>query len=119
MKLKKDDGFTMLEVMIGLVIFTLGLVLLSSMMMISLKANKWSDRTTQTVQLIRDKIEEAKNTDPALMNDGSDVVNGIARSWTFNDVTNNLKELEVIVTWHDEREAAHACTTTTFLQIGS
>lgn len=117
MKIRRQGGFSILEVMIGLVIFSTGLLLLSSMMMVSLKGNKWSDKTTQTVQLIRDKIEDFRNADPVDMVNGSDTKNGISRSWTFEDLTVNLKKLTVIITWTDEREAVQACTTTTYIEI--
>jgi prepilin-type N-terminal cleavage/methylation domain-containing protein len=117
MKIRRQDGFSILEVMVGLVIFSTGLLLLSSMMMVSLKGNKWSNKTTQTVQLIRDKIEDFRNESPADMVDGSDSKNGIHRSWKFQDVSANLKKVTVIVHWVDERETVQACTTSTYIEI--
>jgi hypothetical protein len=103
--------------MVGLIIFSMGMLLLSSMMMVSLKGNKWSDMTTQTVQLIRDKIEDFRHEDPVNMVNGSDVVDGFNRQWLFQDLTTNLKSLTVIVDWADERSMVHSCTTTTYIQI--
>ncbi|MFH2056382.1 MAG: type II secretion system protein [bacterium] len=118
MKLKRQDGFSMLEVMVGLVIFSLGLLLLSSMMMVSLKGNKWSNATTDVVQLMRDKVEDFRNADVSEMVSGEDVVNGIRRAWQFRALPpGNLRELMVALEWTDERSAVQACTTYTFIQI--
>lgn len=116
-RLKRDDGFTLLEVMIALIIFASGLLMLSSMMMVSLKGNKWSSRTTDTVQLIRDKIEDFRNEDPLNMVSGSDQVDGVKRAWRFEDLTSNLKSLTVVASWTDERDAVQACTTVTYIKI--
>lgn len=118
MKLKRQDGFSMLEVMIGLVIFSLGLLLLSSMMMVSLKGNKWSNATTDVVQLMRDKVEDFRNATVAEMEAGEDVVNGVRRAWNFRALPpGNLRELMVSLEWTDERNNVQACTTYTFIQI--
>lgn len=117
MKIRNDKGFSILEVMVGLIIFTVGLLLLSSMMMVSLKGNKWSNKTTQTVQLVRDKMEDFRNEDISSMVNGSDVVDGINRAWFFEDLTSNLKKLTVVVDWTDERDVVQACTTVTYIQI--
>lgn len=108
----------MLEVMVGLIIFSLGLLLLSSMMMVSLKGNKWSNATTDVVQLMRDKVEDFRNAKPADMVNGTDLVNGVRRTWIFRNLPpGNLKELVVALQWTDERNAVQACTTYTFIQI--
>jgi prepilin-type N-terminal cleavage/methylation domain-containing protein len=118
MRIKRQDGFSMLEVMIGLIVFSLGLLLLSSMMMVSLKGNKWSNVTTDVVQLLRDKVEDYRYAEPAEMVAGADVVDGIRRSWYFRTLPpGNLQELTVVLEWSDEREAVQACTTITYIQI--
>ena len=64
-KLRKkmnSEGFTILEVMVGLVIFSIGLLTLLSMIAISISGNTWSEKTTQTVQMVRETIENIKNT---------------------------------------------------------
>ena len=59
-RISQTDGFTILEVMVGLVIFTLGLLLLMSMMVVSMQGNSWSEYQTPSAQLIREKIEQMK-----------------------------------------------------------
>lgn len=117
-RFKEISGFTLLEVMIGLVIFTTGLLLLGSMMIVSIEGNVWSNKTTEVVQVIRDKVEEFRNLKPADMHSGEDVVDGMTRSWSVSDEADNLKKLEVVVSWNDKRDVTHACTTATFIQVG-
>ena len=119
MRLKKSEGFTLLEVMVGLIIFSLGLLLLSSMLVVALRGNVWSDKTTQIVQTVRDKIEEFRHAKVADMVNGTDMVRGMSRSWAFEDVTSNLKKITVVVDWHDQRSVEHQCTTATYIQVGS
>jgi prepilin-type N-terminal cleavage/methylation domain-containing protein len=118
MKLRNADGFTLLEVMIGLIIFSLGMLLLSSMLVVALRGNTWSNKTTQVVQAMRDKIEEYRHADVSTMVNGSDVVNGLGRSWNFEDLTSNLKKITVAVSWEDQQAIAKQCSTVTYIQVG-
>ncbi len=117
-KLGASDGFSMLEVMVGIIIFTLGLLLLGSMMVVSIDGNVWSNKTTEVVQAVRDKVEDFRNTKVADMHNGNDVVDGMLRSWMVSDEAENLKRLTVVVSWNDKRDVTHACTTTTFIEAG-
>ncbi len=118
-RIRTQRGFTILEVMVGIIIFTLGLLLLGSMMIVSIDGNVWSNKTTEVVQVIRDKVEDFRNMKSADMVSGADVVNGLSRSWTVSDAADNLKQLTVVVSWNDKRDVSHACTTATYIQVGS
>ena len=118
-KVRGAGGFTLLEVMVGIVIFTVGLLLLGSMMIVSIDGNVWSNKTTEVVQAIRGKVEDFRNMKAADMSSGTDVVGGMARSWEISDAADNLKKLTVVVSWNDKRDVTHACTTATFIQVGS
>jgi len=117
-KLKKmltNDGFTILEVMVGLAIFSLGLLLLLSMMVISIQGNMWSENHTQSVQLIREKVEQLKNTAGAAMVSGNDAVGDYTRSWTVSQVTTDLKGVSVKVSWAEPDGEIKACSTYTYI----
>ena len=118
MKIKSQDGFTLLEVMMGLVIFTVGLLLLSSMMVVAIKGNVWSDKTTSVVQATREKVEEFRRLDPDVMTGGSDVRSGLNRSWSISDISANLKQLSVVVSYANEKSVVRACTTITYIEVG-
>jgi Tfp pilus assembly protein PilV len=119
MKIKKTDGFTILEVMVGMIIFTLGMLLLSSLTVVALRGNTWSDKTSQVVQAMRDKIEDYRHADVADMINGEDAVNGLRRTWTFQDLSANLKEITVVVSWEDRQAIAKRCSTITYIQVGA
>ncbi len=117
-RLKKKlnaDGFTILEVMIGLVIFSLGLLLLMSMMVISIQGNEWSEHHTQSIQLIREKVEQLKNTPEVAMTSGSDAVGRYSRSWNITQVNSELKGVSVKVAWTEPDGDIKACSTYTYV----
>ncbi len=118
MKIRSQDGFTLLEVMMGLVIFTLGLLLLSSMMVVAIRGNVWSDKTTQVVQATREKIEEFRRLPDEDMASGSDVRGSMNRTWEVADVDTYLKRLTVVVGYSDEKAVERVCTTITYIQVG-
>ncbi|HEQ99761.1 MAG TPA: type II secretion system protein [candidate division Zixibacteria bacterium] len=116
---KKLDyrGFTLLEVMMGLVIFSIGLLTLLSMLVISISGNAWSEKTTETVQMVRKTIETIKNTpESQLEYYGYEDEDGIFRHWYIQDLTEdqtNVKMLTVWVYWNDEFNRPQYTSTTT------
>ena len=113
-------GFTILEVMIGLVIFSIGLLTLLSMIVISISGNAWSDKTTQTVQMVRETIEQIKNTpEDQLDYYGYEDEDGIFRQWAVEDSyedNGDVKKVTVWVYWHDEFNRPQYTSTTTYFQ---
>ena len=116
MKLKKTDGFTLLEVMIGLIIFSVGMLLLGSMTVVALRGNTWSNKTTQVVQAMRDKIEDFRHATAAEKVGGTDVVNGLNRRWTFENLSTGLDKITVVVSWDDQQAIAKRCSTVTYIE---
>jgi len=114
-KIHCQDGFSMLEVMVGLIIFSLGLLLLMSMLVVSINGNSWSQQTTQSAQLIREKVEQLKNTAAGGLASGSDAVSGFNRSWNVVGLTPNLYEVTVAVRWTDVESRQFACSTITYI----
>ncbi len=116
---KKLDcrGFTLLEVMIGLVIFSIGLLTLLSMLVVSISGNAWSEKTTRTVQMVRQTIETIKNTpENQLENYGYEDEDGIFRHWYIQDFyegQTSVKMLTVWVYWNDEFNRPQYTSTTT------
>ena len=115
-KVLKSDGFTILEVMVGLVIFSLGLLLLMSMMVVSMKGNSWAEYTTQSTQLIREKIEQIKHDPATYLQSGSNVVGGYTVSWDVAGITANLAAVKVRVSWTNADSHTYACSTMTYVQ---
>lgn len=117
-KVSRSDGFSLLEVMIGLVIFSLGMMLLMSMIVVSLQSNSWSENTTISTQLIREKIEQLKNTPAAHLTSGGDVIDGFTRTWVVGNALGipDLYSVQLAVNWQNADSRVFACTTLTMIQ---
>jgi prepilin-type N-terminal cleavage/methylation domain-containing protein len=110
---KKIAGFTLIEVMSGMVLLSVGLLLLLPMMVTSIKANNYAKNATEASMLIKDKMEDLKNMNTP--NTGNDVLNGATRNWTSTQVSTGLWRLSVTVGWNDEQGYAHANTMTSYM----
>jgi prepilin-type N-terminal cleavage/methylation domain-containing protein len=110
---KKDTGFTLIEVMAGMIIIALGLLLLLPMMVTSMQANDFARGSTEASMLIKDKMEDLKNT--ATPTSGVDTVGTVARSWTVSDLGNNLLQLDVSIAWTDRHGRDHDNTVTSYM----
>lgn len=110
---KKQDGFTLIEVMAGMVILALGLLLLLPMMVTSMQANDFARGATEASMLIKDKMEELKNMDPPTS--GVDSVGSVQRSWTVSNASSNLWRLDVTISWTDRHDLSHSNTVTSYM----
>lgn len=111
-KRKNTNGFSLIEVMAGMVILSTGLLLLLPMMVTSIRANNYAQNASQASMLIKDKMEDLKNTEtPA---SGADSSASAVRTWTVTTVNSNLYRLDVSVRWRDERGYPHRNTMTSY-----
>lgn len=114
MKIKRistQDGITILEVLVAMLILGMGLLVLLNMAMVALDGNDWSNKTTQATQLMQEKLEQLR-ADESILGTGNDVVNGVARGWNVSTITSHLRRVNVNVTWTDVRGRVHADTVT-------
>lgn len=112
---KKDSGFTLVEVMAGMVLLAVGLLLLLPMMVTSIRANDYARNATEASMLIKDKMEQLKNMD--VPDTGEDAVGVTTRSWTSTLVSSDLWRLSVTVGWTDERGNPHSNSMTSYYSI--
>ena len=118
-------GFTLLEVLIALLIFSIGLLGLASLQIVATKSNAFSNAMTVGITLTQDKTEELGNLayDDGDLSAGShtDSQNpitalgniGFNRTWTVaEDATNQLKTITVTVKWPDPAETHTVAFTT-------
>jgi len=112
-KMKRDNGFTLIEVMAGMVIISLGLLLLLPMMVTSMQANDFARGSTEASMLIKDKMEELKNTSTPVS--GIDTVGNVSRTWTVTDLGSNLYQLDVNIAWTDRNDRGHNNTVTSYM----
>lgn len=95
-----QEGFTLTEVIISMVIFATGLLMMIPMIVTSLKGNVFADMTTKVAHHIQAKIEEIKNTHN--FTSGSDSPEGMTRTWTVEDYGANLKKITLQMDWVDK-----------------
>lgn len=124
-EIKKQKGFTLLEVMVALVILSIGLLGLMGLQIVATKTNSFSNQMTIGITLAQDQLEELRNLayDDALLSGGThqDSQNpisalgdmGFNRSWTVTvDAANSLKTIIVTVQWpHPHNSHSVAFTT--------
>jgi prepilin-type N-terminal cleavage/methylation domain-containing protein len=110
---KKNSGFTLIEVMSGMVLLAVGLLLLLPMMVTSIRANNYARNATEASMLIKDKMEDLKNM--ATPTTGNDVAGTATRNWTSTLVSTGLYRLSVTVNWNDEQGHAHSNTMTSYM----
>jgi type IV pilus assembly protein PilV len=107
--LGKSKGFTLIEVVAGLIILAVGLLGVAAMQITSTKGGYFSGNVTQATFFAQDKLEYLKNlsySDPDL-NGGQHNEGTIAETIfsRFYDVTedagNSIKMITVTVQWAD------------------
>lgn len=118
LKLQKETGFTILEVMIAMIILSISLLLLLNMAMIALDGNDWSNKTTIATQLLQAKIEQLRSDYNNLSN-GNDTVSGLTRTWSVSSAGNNLRKVDVSITWENIRSEEVTSTMTTYIRTDS
>lgn len=113
-KIKANDGFTILEVMVSVLILTLSLVLLLNMAMVALQANDWSNKATLSTQIIQEKLEEIR----ASLNlaSGVDTVSNVQRAWKIDSVSTHLRRVNIVASWINGRGDTLQNSMTTYIR---
>ena len=102
-------GFTLVEVLVGLVILAIGLLAIASMQVTSVRGNFFSHYLTQASYVGQDRLELLDNlsySSAELLagnyNDGPTTISGIVfnRSYTVADL-NGYKIITYTVAWND------------------
>jgi prepilin-type N-terminal cleavage/methylation domain-containing protein len=109
---KGNNGLTLVEVLVSMVIFATGLLMLIPMVITSIKGNEWADSTTKAAHHIHAKIEEIKNTHD--WTSGEDSPEGMARTWLVENSGSFLKKLTVKMIWMDKDGTQHTDSIVTY-----
>jgi type IV pilus assembly protein PilV len=97
---KNNRGFSLLEAVMAMCIFSIGILAVGGLQMWSTKNNTAGNFTTEATMLARQKIEELKvvsNIDDLAT--GEDTIGIYTRSWEPFDITDTLSRIEVTVEW--------------------
>ena len=106
----KQDGFTLLEVLIALVILSVSLLALAALMVTSTRNNAFGESVTEGATFAQDKLEEFRAAQwdllvPTTGGPGTDQKQGSTgvsyrRSWDIAE-TGTIKTVIVAVNWND------------------
>lgn len=104
-----EKGFTLIEVVAGLVILAIGLLGIAAMQVTSTKGGYFSNNVTQATILAQDKLEYLKNLSYSDSNLSSGqhnegIISGTIFSRVYNvleDAGNSIKTITVSVQWTD------------------
>jgi len=105
-------GFTLIEVLVGLVILAIGLLAIAGMQLNSVKGNFFSSNLTQASVLAQDRLEILRNLpwddgalDATTFNEGTIPNTIFTREYTVNLVPGTvMKEITVTVRWRDDSD---------------
>ncbi len=112
-------GFTLIEVLVGLVILAIGLLAIAGMQITSVKGNFFSSNLTQASVLAQDRLEALRNLpwdDPALdintVNEGTLPNTIFTREYTVTlEPGTTMKNITVTVRWRDDTDHAISFST--------
>jgi type IV pilus assembly protein PilV len=107
---KKSDGFTLLEILIALIIFSIGILALTSLTVTATRTGSYGGRMTEAVTFAQDKLEELKANSWEKIVSGGDQKTGptginYTRNWkVLEKETRNLKTVSITIDWKDRAD---------------
>lgn len=116
--MKGRTGFTLIEVMVAIVVFTFGVMGIAALQVAVAQANRGATNHTRADQILYDKVEELQSTPYNAISSGADIdtVGGVAfaRSWTVTDNApmNRLKTISLTATWEERGKSFDVQTST-------
>lgn len=103
---KSRSGFSFVEVIVSMMLVSIGMVGAMGLASYMSRANQWSERTAIASTMGQDKLEELLNTPYAALQSGSDSVGGFSRAWTVT-TSNNFRMVTLRVTWDTLGKSGH------------
>jgi type IV pilus assembly protein PilV len=107
--IEKQTGFSLIEVLIGLIFLAIGLLAMAGLQATSVRGNFFSNNLMQATYVAQDSLESLKNLplDSSAFQAGSHnpqpvTISGVTFNQSYTVVVNgNLRTINYIVTWND------------------
>jgi type IV pilus assembly protein PilV len=103
---RRQGGFTLIEVLVALVILMVGFLAMTTMHVTSARANTMARRRTMATLLAHQQIERFQRLDANSIDAGTDTATmdgyDFARSWTKTDNAGTSDTVQVTVSWSDQ-----------------
>lgn len=117
-------GFTLLELLIGLVILSIGLLSLAQLQLVAVKRNSFAQKLTQATVFTQEKLEDLRRMGytqvMAASTQSNEPLSGnFTRSWSKDPSTNGMVKVTVTSSWNDERGRDHSVNLSTIIAQGS
>jgi prepilin-type N-terminal cleavage/methylation domain-containing protein len=102
---RREDGFTLVEVMVALVVFLIGFIGMAGVLATVVQSNRGASNRTRADQVLYQKVEEFLTTPYAAIASDSDqdTVGGVifSRTWTVNENTPiaNVMTIDLVARW--------------------
>lgn len=114
-KLRNQDGLSLLEVLIAMILTSVSLLILLNLAMVALDSNDWSSQTTASTQIMQQQLEQVRtlNEPPGTYND---TVGEFELSYTIDSVAAFLKQVTMEITWEDIRGKTQVDTMSSFFK---
>ena len=112
-KRKNENGFSLIEMLVGILILAFGLLAIAGMQVVSIKGGFFSNNVTKATILAQSKLEDLKrltysysstdaNLSSGVHNEGTIAHSIFSRSYNVTDTTSTLKTITVTVQWTDK-----------------
>jgi type IV pilus assembly protein PilV len=104
---KKSTGFTLIEILIALVIFSVSILAFAGLTVTATRTGSYGGRMTEAVTFAQDKLEELKANSWGNIVSGGDQKKGptginYTRNWkVLEKETRNLKTVSITIDWKD------------------
>ncbi len=120
-KIKNSNGFTLIEVMIAILILSVGMMAMALLQISAIRGGAFANQMTQAAIDGQDKIEELRNTNYSTLAGGQDTVvsgNGMTytRTWTVTESpppgttgpsTFKMKTIHLTISWTGPEGQTH------------
>ncbi len=102
----KSKGFTLLEILVAIVIFSVSLLALAGVMSTTSRNTSLGNHITEASTFAQDRLEQLRVTPWGTVGSGNDTVTGstgitYTRTWTVPPAAGKLKTIRMTVSWND------------------